>query len=919
MSKIIFETQDFNLIPNPGLNEFILGVDIDGMIKLKRANDTLVLGVNESAIITYKTVTYGQFINLINTSSLIKGSVYLISDFCTRHYMQYTDTNGDGSSNDEVIYTGLVEPIIVVAISNNKYNPDVKSILYPNDTIIWKHTLNDRERDYVGDGGSRGCIIYRKSENGNVRDYDFRQVKFRRWNNGFGNYTIIRKIDAPNPLDFLDFSSMIESPNLKNFEVGSFNSTYFMDNVILTSTTPFIYNTKIGKGNDSNIGATLGFSTIDYLEGSSIEGNFLNNKIGNIINSTFSSIFNDNESRLINNSYFINANHNRISILDFVNINILNDNQGITYSNLNLNIVENNQISYLNNQLGNTNIIGNKMDIYTGNNLTQDVTYNTIHIFQNNTGTGLINYNQGLEWVGNEFNNNVNGNSINYLINNATMSSISDNFIAIMSSNYGGTYSGNNGIEFNGNTSSIVIDNQLQYFNNNDILISRNNIGYTFNNNNGTSSIISDNIVSEISGNNISENGLFHNNQGTSIVNNTVNSIISNTVTEILGNNNFQINHNIGNLIEDNNGGGTGSINYNNVLVISNTNNFIDIVNNQGNIIILNNVATISSNQVVTIMNNTSDLISENTGTSITGNNNTILDNNQVTRIENNVGDFGSLISKNISNNISSNLSFNLIDNNQVSDISNNINWVNISNNISSSVKDNIINTLIGTTSIVNNTINEIIGNQDIGTISYNQGVKLNNNYFIDDISGNNITNITNNFNIKNLKDNNGNNIIGLTGSTIGAGPYSGSAAFSSTITFIGVDYTPSFNPGDVVVVTGATSGTFSVISDSFSSGNTYLLINQTLNVAGGISVTKVADKLYSLEKVKGTDLKYIQYNNNIIRHTMLDSIEHKSLTPSIPMRFATYSTTSRYLIDLNGHYEERANSTGLTWSGPIA
>ena len=66
MSKIIFETQDFNLIPNPGLNEFILGVDIDGMIKLKRANDTLVLGVNESAIITYKIVTYGQFLNLIN-------------------------------------------------------------------------------------------------------------------------------------------------------------------------------------------------------------------------------------------------------------------------------------------------------------------------------------------------------------------------------------------------------------------------------------------------------------------------------------------------------------------------------------------------------------------------------------------------------------------------------------------------------------------------------------------------------------------------------------------------------------------------------------------------------------------------------------------------------------------------------------
>lgn len=936
MSKIIFETQDFNLIPNPGLNEFILGVDLDGLPKLKRANDTIILGINESSIITYQSVTYAQFLTLINTSNLVKGTVYLINDFVTRHYLQYTDSNGDGTSNDELINTGSPEPLVLVATSVNTYNPEVKSITFPNDFIIWKHTLADRERDYVGDGNSRGCITFRRSEAGNARDYDFRQVKFRRWNDGSGNYTVIRKADAPNPLNFMDYPSMVESSNLNGFQVGSVATTYFMDNVLLTTTMSLVEKTKIRNGINSNISATLSLSNIDYLENSSINGYFQNNKIGSIVSSTFSGTFTDNESLTIINSNFTNANHNRISILSDVNITTLENNQGVTFSNLVLNTVQNNQITFLDSQIGSTNILGNNINIYSGNNLTNDVTYNTIHIFQNNGGGGVVNYNNGLEWIGNTFNDNVNRNSINYLLNNATMSTIADNFIATMTSNYGGTYTGNNGLEFNGNTCSIVVDNQLQYFSGNLISTTQHNIGYLFYGNIGTSSTISDNIVSEMSGNNISDGGLVHNNQGTSIVNNTIINIISNTVTEILNNQGNDINHNIGNLIQNNIGlGGTGSINYNNVLEILNNNIYTGIVNNQGNIISDNNGATISSNQVVNIINNISDLIYQNIGSSIEGNSNALITQNQTTLIENNTGNVGSSIYQNISNTISDNLLFDSIGNNSTlmitnnssklildnlaNLINNNTNWTNITNNTSQSIQNNLVNTLLGTASIIYNTITEINNNQDIATISYNNGSQLDNNFFIDEISGNNLTNINLNFNIKNLKDNVGSNIIGLTGSTIGAGPYSGSAAFSSTITFNGVDYTSSFNEGDVVVITGATAGTFSVVSDLYTSGNTYLTINQSLSALGSVSVTKVADKLYSLENTKSTDLKYIQLNNSIKRHTMLDSIENKSLTPSNAMQYATYSTVSRYLFDLDGHYEEISNSTGLTWSGPIA
>jgi len=67
-------------------------------------------------------VTYDELLNLINTSSLVTYSTYLITD-----YQMITDG----------ITYGPIEPIYVIATSSTTLSYYAKSTLYPDDTIIY--------------------------------------------------------------------------------------------------------------------------------------------------------------------------------------------------------------------------------------------------------------------------------------------------------------------------------------------------------------------------------------------------------------------------------------------------------------------------------------------------------------------------------------------------------------------------------------------------------------------------------------------------------------------------------------------------------------------------------------------------------------------------------------------------------------
>jgi hypothetical protein len=349
MSQIILQQLDFSTLPFP-VGEFILGVDvIDGLPKLRTPSDTIILGLTGSTYLQFKQVTYFEFVNLINSSSLIPGGYYLITDFRTQHFVQYTDTNGNGTSLNEAVNVGTIEQLLVKAISSNNYDRSVTSIQNPSDIIFWKHDPSTREKEYAPIGG-KGLIYKRIDANGNERDYDFRSVKFRRWNDGSGNYTIIRAIDSPGwpsgfiLLDFIDLKSFEEGFQImKNNKVGSMSDVpnvlsvpYFMDN--------FVFST-FSQAYDNDIKESHGV-TIDALE-------FAGNEIDLIGNSKFinqSTTFNYNKFKNITNSNLFGlSDHNSIQRISSSSIsNELYGNIGIHINSSNLGTFSNNRFNSIN-------------------------------------------------------------------------------------------------------------------------------------------------------------------------------------------------------------------------------------------------------------------------------------------------------------------------------------------------------------------------------------------------------------------------------------------------------------------------------------------------------------------------------------------------------------------------------------------
>jgi len=135
------------------------------------------------------SVTYAELVALISASGLTPGAQYLISDFATVHY--FINLNEDTSLYTRIsgaINTGATEPIIVTATAVDKLSADAKSTVYPTDRMLYDwdpaNWLSDISFGYDGSivSGFKGVIYYRHDTiQNNELQYDFRNVKFRRW------------------------------------------------------------------------------------------------------------------------------------------------------------------------------------------------------------------------------------------------------------------------------------------------------------------------------------------------------------------------------------------------------------------------------------------------------------------------------------------------------------------------------------------------------------------------------------------------------------------------------------------------------------------------------------------------------------------------------------------------------------------
>ena len=172
-------------------------------------------------------VTYDELVDLKNTSSLIKGQNYLLTNYMTTYTQPVTGVSKA---------SGVIEPLIITATDVNKLHNQCKSTLYPQDIVFYEIT-GDIGNGYGTEGFTKGKI-YRRIDTliNNDIGTDWRHVKYGR--------------DGIDKLLFEDYDGVYNNQIKTYFLFNNTIGNQFYNNTI----GDYFYNNTIG--NDFNYNGT---------------------------------------------------------------------------------------------------------------------------------------------------------------------------------------------------------------------------------------------------------------------------------------------------------------------------------------------------------------------------------------------------------------------------------------------------------------------------------------------------------------------------------------------------------------------------------------------------------------------------------------------------------------------------------------
>jgi hypothetical protein len=283
---------------------------------------------DEVNILDTISATYAEFYTLITGGNLQVGRTYILVDFQTVY--DQMDFDAGGSLKPTLVTkTGATEQIWVYALSSNQIASKAYSATYPKDQIQYDWTYN---ATFVNGAPAKGRISERIDENNNRTDYDHREIKFIRYDDGAGNFTVIND-NGNASQEFLTFVQNFTGGTVYNNYLGDFyainsvsptgqefSNNIFFGNFILNNTSSNLFYNSTFKSNQI-YGNEFGGLIYNIIANSTNEFNanifrgnhadiFFNNGVsysilsGNIQNSTFSSIERSILSGTIDNSLF---------------------------------------------------------------------------------------------------------------------------------------------------------------------------------------------------------------------------------------------------------------------------------------------------------------------------------------------------------------------------------------------------------------------------------------------------------------------------------------------------------------------------------------------------------------------------------------------------------------------------------------
>ncbi len=184
----------------------------EGKISIKTLMDSV-------KILDTTTINYADFYTAITGSNLVVGKTYIIMDFQTVYDQMDFDNTGT-LKGTLTTKTGATEQIWVLALAPNQIASQAYSATYPNDKIQYDWTYNTT---LVNGSPAKGRISERIDDNNNRTDYDHREIKFIRYDDGAGNFTVIND-NGNASQEFLTFVQNFTGGVVKDNWLGDFYS-----------------------------------------------------------------------------------------------------------------------------------------------------------------------------------------------------------------------------------------------------------------------------------------------------------------------------------------------------------------------------------------------------------------------------------------------------------------------------------------------------------------------------------------------------------------------------------------------------------------------------------------------------------------------------------------------------------------------
>ncbi len=435
------------------------------------------------------SMTYSQLISAIGGSALITGQRILLTDYQTSSYIQFSGTGGGGIGNEE-IHLGGVEPLLLTAISSNEISMVAESISNSQDTILYKPVVADGDYEYAASSG-KGCIVFRRDNTlGVSRDYDFRNVVFRRWETSIGNgkFWSYEPVAGAAHQDynawggFTAISTTVNSPLSVHTALGY---PYWLDNtlflagagVVWTSISEAFANTFVGFDNTSSIaGNTFNVCSYNLIVSKLVVYNNINLIARvNIIGQSTSDKFQFNGIAFMSVVTANSVNHNNLAEMERCVVASCDYNSGGSFKDNNspsasmsfnsgfvmfsnntcANGIQNNIVANITKNSCDS-IVNNQGYQITENTTSGSIQKNNCNVISNNSNTGNISSN-----IVDEISQN--GATVTNIAGNiATSISLNSNAGEILNNNFCGGITGNSGTcNFDGNAGTYFTSNEL--------------------------------------------------------------------------------------------------------------------------------------------------------------------------------------------------------------------------------------------------------------------------------------------------------------------------------------------------------------------------------------------------------------------------------------------------------------------------